>query len=176
MFCAVPAFTWVAKLISFELFSEWVSDALITVKEMLVNNEALSTYVYGDNADAEIKKIKEDAERFKDEDEKKRKELEKINQAQSYLNGVESALKDESMSSSFSDDEKSTIKEKVEALNKALDNRENIEDIEKAREDLEKTFTPIITRIYQNMQNTQDTSKETASADGPQDVSFEEVK
>ena len=124
----------------------------------------------------EIKKIKEDAERFKDEDEKKRKELEKINQAQSYLNGVESALKDESMSSSFSDDEKSTIKEKVEALNKALDNRENIEDIEKAKEDLEKTFTPIITRIYQNMQNTQSTSQETTSADGPQDVSFEEVK
>ena len=124
----------------------------------------------------EIKKIKEDAERFKDEDEKKRKELEKINQAQSYLNGVESALKDESMSSSFSDDEKTTIKEKVETLNKALDNRENIEDIEKAKEDLEKTFTPIITRIYQNMQNTQGASKETTSADGPQDVSFEEVK
>ena len=124
----------------------------------------------------EIKKIKEDAERFKDEDEKKRKELEKINQAQSYLNGVESALKDESMSSSFSDDEKSTIKEKVEALNKALDSRENIEDIEKAKEDLEKTFTPIITRIYQNMQNKQGASQETTSADGPQDVSFEEVK
>lgn len=124
----------------------------------------------------EIKKIKEDAERFKDEDEKKRKELEKINQAQSYLNGVESALKDESMSSSFSDDEKSTIKEKVDALNKALDSRENIEDIEKAKEDLEKTFTPIITRIYQSMQNKQDASQETTSADGPQDVSFEEVK
>ena len=124
----------------------------------------------------EIKKIKEDAERFKDEDEKKRKELEKINQAQSYLNGVESALKDESMSSSFSDDEKSTIKEKVEALNKALDSRENIEDIQKAKEDLEKTFTPIITRIYQNMQNKQGASQETTSADGPQDVSFEEVK
>lgn len=124
----------------------------------------------------EIKKIKEDAERFKDEDEKKRKELEKINQAQSYLNGVESALKDESMASSFSDDEKTTIKEKVEALNKALDSRENIEDIEKAKEDLEKTFTPIITRIYQNMQNTQGASQETTSADGPQDVSFEEVK
>ena len=124
----------------------------------------------------EIKKIKEDAERFKDEDEKKRKELEKINQAQSYLNGVESALKDESMSSRFSDDEKSTIKEKVETLNKALASRENIEDIEKAKEDLEKTFTPIITRIYQNMQNTQGASQETTSADGPQDVSFEEVK
>lgn len=63
MFCAVPAFTWVAKVISFDVFSEWVSDALITVKEMLVNNEALSTYVYGEKADAEIKKIKEQLER-----------------------------------------------------------------------------------------------------------------
>lgn len=59
MFCAVPAFTWVAKLISFELFSEWVSDALATAKEMMINNKALAEYVYGENADAEVKKIKE---------------------------------------------------------------------------------------------------------------------
>lgn len=62
MFCAVPAFSWVAKLISFEMFSDWVSDALVTVKQMLVSNEALATYVYGENADAEIKKIKEQIE------------------------------------------------------------------------------------------------------------------
>ena len=62
-FCAVPAFTWVAKLISFELFSEWVSDALVTVKEMLVSNEALATYVYGNKANFEVKKIKEQLEK-----------------------------------------------------------------------------------------------------------------
>ena len=62
MFCAVPAFTWVAKLISFELFSEWVSDALATAKEMMINNKTLAEYVYGENADAEIKKIKEQLE------------------------------------------------------------------------------------------------------------------
>ena len=59
----IVKFPAIAKVISFDVFSEWVSDALITVKEMLVNNEALSTYVYGDNADAEIKKIKEQLER-----------------------------------------------------------------------------------------------------------------
>lgn len=62
MFCSVPAFTWVAKLISFELFSEWVSDALATAKEMMINNKTLAEYVYGENADAEIKKIKEQLE------------------------------------------------------------------------------------------------------------------
>lgn len=59
MFCAVPAFSFVAKIISFDLFSEWVSDALVTVKEMLASNKNLAVYVYGDNADAEVKKIKE---------------------------------------------------------------------------------------------------------------------
>lgn len=63
MFCSVPAFTWVAKLISFELFSEWVSDALATAKEMMINNKALAEYVYGEYTDAEIKKIKEQLEK-----------------------------------------------------------------------------------------------------------------
>ena len=58
MFCAVPAFTWVAKIISFELFSDWVSDALVTVKEMLISNNTLAEYVYGDNAQEEVDKIK----------------------------------------------------------------------------------------------------------------------
>ncbi len=59
-FCAVPAFTWIAKVVSFDLFSMWVADALIEVKEMLINNKALAEYVYGKNkANAEVAKIKE---------------------------------------------------------------------------------------------------------------------
>ena len=156
------------------LANRLIANETLTKEEIEDLVEANSNYKVKD--DEEVKKEKDTEKKEKKDEIKKRKELEKINQAQSYLNGVESALKDESMSSSFSDDEKSTIKEKVEALNKALDNRENIEDIEKAKEDLEKTFTPIITRIYQNMQNKQDASQETTSPDGPQDVSFEEVK
>lgn len=60
MFCAVPAFTWIAKVISFEQFSVWVSDALVEVKQMLINNKALAEYVYGKTkANSEVQKIKE---------------------------------------------------------------------------------------------------------------------
>lgn len=60
MFCAVPAFTWIAKVVSFDLFSMWVSDALVEVKQMLINNKALAEYVYGKSkAESEVKKIKE---------------------------------------------------------------------------------------------------------------------
>lgn len=61
-FCAIPAFTWVARLISFTQFSVWVSDALFEVKKMLINNRNLAEYVYGDNADEAIEKIKKQLE------------------------------------------------------------------------------------------------------------------
>lgn len=57
-FCAIPAFTAVAKLITFDTFSGYVKDALKTAKEMLVKNKSLAAYVYGDNADAEVDKIR----------------------------------------------------------------------------------------------------------------------
>ena len=60
LFCAVPTFTWVARIITFELFSEWVSDALVEVKMMLISNNNLAEYVYGkDNATEAVSKIKE---------------------------------------------------------------------------------------------------------------------
>lgn len=59
LFCAVPAFTWVARIISFEEFSDWVSEALTEVKQMLISNKSLAEYVYGkDNAVEEVAKIK----------------------------------------------------------------------------------------------------------------------
>lgn len=57
-FCAVPAFKWVAIIISFKQFEEWVSDALIEAKKMLVSNTSLAKYVYGENAESEVTKIK----------------------------------------------------------------------------------------------------------------------
>lgn len=58
MFVSVPAFSFVAKIITFELFEKWVSDALITAKNMIVNNPNLAVYIYEENAAAEVEKIK----------------------------------------------------------------------------------------------------------------------
>ena len=58
-FCAVPAFKWVAIIISFKQFEEWVSAALAEAKQMLISNSTLAEYVYGkDKAEAEVAKIK----------------------------------------------------------------------------------------------------------------------
>lgn len=57
LFCAVPAFGWVARIISFDTFSGWVTEALSTVKRMLVENPRLASYVYGDKAIDEAAKL-----------------------------------------------------------------------------------------------------------------------
>lgn len=62
MFCSVPAFTWVARVISFEQFSKWVSDALLEAKKMLISNEALAEHVYGENATEQVEYLKKQLE------------------------------------------------------------------------------------------------------------------
>lgn len=57
-FCTIPVFTAVAKFITFDEFSLWVKDSLTKAKEMLVKNKALATYVYGNNADEEVEKLR----------------------------------------------------------------------------------------------------------------------
>ena len=58
-FCAVPAFKWVAIVISFEQFSDMLDGALIEAKKMLVNNKDIAEYVYGKGkAVDEVEKIR----------------------------------------------------------------------------------------------------------------------
>lgn len=57
-FVSVPAFSIIARIISFDEFEKWVTEALETVKNMLISNPSLATYVYGDNAKLEVEKLK----------------------------------------------------------------------------------------------------------------------
>ena len=58
-FCAVPAFSSAAKLVSFGRFAEWVSSALTKAKTMLSKNDNLARYVYGDKAGEEVEKLRQ---------------------------------------------------------------------------------------------------------------------
>lgn len=58
-FIAVPSFSWIAKMVSFDTFSEWVTEALEKAKTMIVNNPDLARYVYGEDVTNQIIKLKE---------------------------------------------------------------------------------------------------------------------
>lgn len=57
-FISIPAFSWIARVISFDTFSGWVDTALAEAKRMIINSESLATYVYGDNAVTEVERLR----------------------------------------------------------------------------------------------------------------------
>lgn len=96
----------------------------------------------------EIEKIKADAEKFKAEDEKKMKEIEELNQMESFAFQVKNTLDGEQFKEKITDDQRAEIKPLLDELEEKLKTRD-LEQIRPAKENLEKTFQPIITKIYQ---------------------------
>lgn len=57
-FLSIPAFQWVARVVTFEQFSKWVGVALNKSKEMLINNPTLAEYTYGNSWKSEVEKLR----------------------------------------------------------------------------------------------------------------------
>ena len=98
---------------------------------------------------AEIDRIKEDAEKFKAEDEKKKAEIETVNKAEAFCGQVKNAMKPDAYGDKMTDDEKTQLNGLIETLDEAIKGRD-VNSITSAQKGLEDAFQPIITKIYQN--------------------------
>lgn len=131
----------------------------VSAKDLATNKEQHIT-INNQNSltQEEIDKIKADAEKFKAEDEKKRAEIDEINQTETYAFSVKATIDGEQFKDKITEDQKNEINPLIEELQEKLKTR-NIEEIRKAKENLEKVFQPIVTKIYE----------EAAAAQQPQD-------
>ena len=130
----------------------------------------------------EIERIKADAERFKEEDAKKKAEVDKLNACESFAYQVRNSVEDEAVKELVTDDEKKVINEKVEAITEAV-KAQNGDKAEELRKELENYFNPIAQRIYQQQASAQAEQPTNAHPEQPtdaqpnaEDVTFEEVK
>ena len=102
----------------------------------------------------EIDRIKKEAEEHKAEDDKKKAELDKKNEAEGYIYSVEKSLNDENISSKMSEEDKNTLESLVKEAKEAIDAKDDDKMFAK-KDELEKVFGPIITKIYQENAGTQ---------------------
>lgn len=122
----------------------------VSAKDLATNKEQHITINNSNSlSDEEIERIKADAEKFKAEDEKKKKDLEDLNAAEGYMYSVKQTLENDNFKEKFTEDEKNSINEKMEVLKKSLEDRSNVEAVKTAKDELEKVFQPIITKIYE---------------------------
>jgi molecular chaperone DnaK len=100
--------------------------------------------------------MQEEAKANEEEDKKKREEIDKINEADTFVYHIEKTMSE--MESKFDENEKAEITELAEKLKKAVEER-NIEDIDKYNTELQGKWNTFITKVY-NENNTTESMDE----------------
>ena len=102
----------------------------------------------GSLSDADIERMKKEAEEHAEEDRKAKERADKMNAADSFAFSIEKVINDLG-EDKITSEQKTDLEEKVKALREAL--KENDADkVEEARKSLESAWTPIATELYKN--------------------------
>ena len=113
-----------------------------TGKEQKITIESKSSL-----SEADIERMKKEAEMYAEDDKKAKEAVEKMNMADAFCFSVEKAVNE--FGDKVTDDEKTTITEKIEALKTAIKGG-NTDSVESAQKELETVWFPITERIYKS--------------------------
>ena len=124
------------------------ANSLVTVsaKDLGTGKEQHITIQNSNLSKEELERMKAEAAKYAEEDKKKAEEINTLNSADSYAFNIEKTL--EEMKEKISDDERNTIIPKIEALKKAVEQRD-VNLVKTCRNELGATWEPIITKVYQ---------------------------
>jgi L1 cell adhesion molecule like protein len=99
----------------------------------------------------EIERMVQDADKFRDEDEKQRERVSAKNGLESYCFSMKATVEDEKLKDKISAEDKKVIEDKCSEVLKWLDANQlaDKEEYEHRQKELEKICSPIITKLYQ---------------------------
>src|SRR6056297_1324338 len=121
--------------------------------------------------DEEIDKKVKEAEKFAEEDKKKKEEIETVNKADNLIYQTEKSMKD--LEGKISDDEKESVNSKKDDLKKALE-ANNLEEIKAKTDELTEEFNKIAEKIYQQEAQNQN-AQQAGGQEGEQEAEEEDV-
>lgn len=125
------------------------ANGILTVTAKDLGTDKKQNITISDNSlsDEEINRIKADAEKFKAADEQKKKDIDTLNSAEGYAYSIENALNDNDISKKISDDDKVTIKSKLDILKEAISEKDYVK-INTVKSDVENSWNSIFEKIY----------------------------
>lgn len=122
----------------------------VSAKDLGTGKEQKITITASTNlSEEEIEKKIREAEKFAEEDKKKKEEVEIRNNADSIIYQTEKTLKE--LEGKISDSEKSSVQAKLDELKKAMEG-DNVEAIKSKTEELTQEFYNISQKLYQQAQ------------------------
>ena len=100
----------------------------------------------------EIERMVNDAEKFKDEDNKQKDRISAKNGLESYCFNMKTTIDDEKMADKISADDKKLITDKCDDAIKWLDANQlaEVEEFQDKQKEVEAVCNPIITKLYQS--------------------------
>ncbi len=135
----------------------------VTAKDLATNKEQKITITSsGGLSDEDIKKMMEDAERHAEEDERRFKEIEARNAADSLIYQSEKALKENG--DKIDADSKRPVEDAIAALKTSLEGSD-VEDIKAKTEALTQAFYAVSSKLYEQAQGDQQGAAPGGAAD-----------
>jgi L1 cell adhesion molecule like protein len=112
-------------------------------------------------SDDEIQKMVEEAEKFKEDDTKQREKVEARNGLDNYIFSVKQSLNDEKLKDKFTDEDKTSVENKIKEVQEWYDEHLEAEkeEFESKQKELESVFSPIMMRVYQETAPTGDSDE-----------------
>lgn len=159
----------------------------VTAKDLGTNKEQHIKIENNNLSQDEIDQIKADAEKFKEEDEKKQKEAQELNDAESYAFRLRETIYSDEFKDKIKDEDKTKVGELLDKFDEAIKTKD-LDKIKEARKALEDVWNPIMQEAYkatqEQAQATQDAAKkesdEKKESENPfqtaSDTIFEEAK
>lgn len=139
----------------------------VTAKDLGTNKEQHITISNNTLTDEEIKAIKEDAEKFKEADEKKTQETNDINDAERYMFNTKEMIVNEDFVKATSEEDRAKAQEKLDALESVVVLKDKDHDkIMEAKKELEEVWNPIVEKFYGDKQKSQDGTIKTETKEG----------
>ena len=118
----------------------------------------------------EIERMKNEALANEESDRKEKEKIEKLNAADSMIFQTEKQIKE--FGDKLSEDDKNTLNESLTELKK-VHKEQNVEAVDKAIEKLNEKWNIISTKLYEQTNNEQQSTKESVPVE---DVDYQEVK
>ncbi|AAK39876.1 heat shock protein 70KD (nucleomorph) [Guillardia theta] len=137
--------------VTFDIDANGILNVSACDKSTGKSNKITITNDKGRLSKEEIERMVEEAEKYKNEDEKTRQKIEAKNNLENYAYNIRNTIRDEKLKDKIDENEKKLLEEKIREILEFVENNEDLEkeDYEEKEKELKNMSNPIISKIYQ---------------------------
>jgi len=138
--------------VTFDIDANGILNVSASDKSTGKSNKITITNDKGRLSKEDIERMVEEAEKYKNEDEKTRQRIEAKNSLENYAYNIRTTVRDDKTKSKISDADKNLIENKVKDIITFIENSEKAEkeEFEEKEKELKAVADPIIAKLYQS--------------------------